>query len=172
MFTLLIGLLYSCIFSDFHSKKSYLRYYCSSEITPDDTGEAQDLYFHTRNKIQRNVNLFSFCLVSVSTVSIQASWYYLCVLLILNSILTIIIFRVWTTEYLLYFYLHGDYSKTNSLSDIFRQMYLQDVLFLQKNWFSDIDLEKNFFGFSLVSNTTSTYKIQSADKFSMNSSVV
>ena len=73
MFKLLIGLLYSCIFSDFHSKKSCLLYYCSSEMPPDDSGEAQDLCFHTGNKIQRNVNLFSFCLVFVFTVSIQAS---------------------------------------------------------------------------------------------------
>jgi hypothetical protein len=60
MFKLLIGLLYSCIFSDFHSKKSCLLYYCSSEPRPDDSEEAQDLYFHTGNKIQRNINLFFF----------------------------------------------------------------------------------------------------------------
>jgi len=134
----LIGLLYSCIFSDFHSKKSCLLYYCSSETRPDDSEEAQDLCFHTGNKIQRNINLFSFCLVFVFTVSMQASCYYLFLLVILNSVLTIIIFRVWTTKVLLYSYLHGNYSKRNSLSDIFRQIYSQDPSFLQKNCFSGL----------------------------------
>jgi hypothetical protein len=73
MFKLLIGLLYFCIFSDFHSKKSCLLNYCSSETRPDDGGEAQDLCFHIENKIQIYVNLFSFCLAFVFTVSMQAS---------------------------------------------------------------------------------------------------
>jgi hypothetical protein len=43
-----------------------------------------------------------------------------------------------------FFYLHGDYFRTNSQSDVFRQMPLQDVLFLQKNCFSELISRKSF----------------------------
>jgi len=146
MFKLLIGLLYSWVFSDSHSKKNRLLYYCSPE-THLEIAKKLKIYVLIQRIKSQEIFIFFLLFRVVFTVSIQASRYYLCVLVVLKSVLPIIIFRVWTTKYLLYFYLHGDYSKTNLSNDIFRQLYSQDVLFLQEKWFSELIERKNFLVF-------------------------
>jgi hypothetical protein len=69
-------------------------------------------------------------------------------------------------------FLVKNYSTKNSLSDIFREICSQDLLFFRENWFSELIYRKTFFDFPPLRNTTSSYKNRSTDNFSMDSSAV